>query len=155
MPEGVGRDALEPGPETGRGEALLDVEEAPAVAVDDVAEVDAATTGSTKMRQEPRCNWDMRASLVGLSAPGPVEVDARAVEVDLGRTERPGRGPGLNPHSHQLPQLARITVARRRPAHVGRGLNVWSHLHIDDLAELYLRTLADAPPGSLYFRRER
>jgi len=25
------------------------------------------------------------------------------------------------------------------------------HLHIDDLAELYLRTLADAPPGSLYF----
>ena len=62
-----------------------------------------------------------------------------------------GRGPGLNPHSHQLPQLARITVARGRPAHVGRGLNVWSHLHIDDLAELYLRTLADAPPGSLYF----
>ena len=43
-----------------------------------------------------------------------------------------GRGPGLNPHSHQLPQLARITVARGRPAHVGRGLNVWSHLHIDD-----------------------
>ena len=42
-----------------------------------------------------------------------------------------GRGPGLNPHSHQLPQLARITVARGRPAHVGRGLNVWSHLHID------------------------
>jgi nucleoside-diphosphate-sugar epimerase len=62
-----------------------------------------------------------------------------------------GRGPGLNPHSHQLPQLARIAVARGRPAHVGRGLNVWSHLHIDDLAELYLRTLADAPPGSLYF----
>ena len=62
-----------------------------------------------------------------------------------------GRGLGLNPHSHQLPQLARITVARGRPAHVGRGLNVWSHLHIDDLAELYLRTLADAPPGSLYF----
>ena len=62
-----------------------------------------------------------------------------------------GRGPGLNPHSHQLPQLARITVARGRPVHVGRGLNVWSHLHIDDLAELYLRTLADAPPGSLYF----
>src|SRR5215204_260032 len=62
-----------------------------------------------------------------------------------------GRGLGLNPHSHQLPQLARITVARGRPAHVGRGLNVWSHLHIDDLAQLYLRTLADAPPGSLYF----
>jgi nucleoside-diphosphate-sugar epimerase len=63
-----------------------------------------------------------------------------------------GRGPGLNPHTHQLPQLARITVARGQPAaHVGRGLNVWSHLHIDDLAELYLRTLADAPPGSLYF----
>jgi nucleoside-diphosphate-sugar epimerase len=58
---------------------------------------------------------------------------------------------GAQPASHQLPQLARITVARGRPAHVGRGLNVWSHLHIDDLAELYLRTLADAPPGSLYF----
>ena len=35
--------------------------------------------------------------------------------------------------------------------HIGRGLNVWSHLHIDDLAELYLLALTRAPPGSLFY----
>ena len=43
-----------------------------------------------------------------------------------------GRGPGLNPHSHQLPQLARITVARGRqcmvaPPHRRFGRAVSAH----------------------------
>jgi nucleoside-diphosphate-sugar epimerase len=62
-----------------------------------------------------------------------------------------GRGPGLNPHSHQLPHLVALARKRGRPAHVGRGLNIWSHLHIDDIAELYRLALERAPAGSLFF----
>jgi nucleoside-diphosphate-sugar epimerase len=62
-----------------------------------------------------------------------------------------GRGRGLNPHSHQLPQLLRVARQRGRPAHVGRGLNVWSNVHIDDVAELYVCALHEAPPGSVFF----
>jgi nucleoside-diphosphate-sugar epimerase len=62
-----------------------------------------------------------------------------------------GRGRGLNPQSFQLPLLARVARQRGRPAHVGRGLNVWSHVHIDDVADLYARALAEAPPGSVFF----
>jgi nucleoside-diphosphate-sugar epimerase len=62
-----------------------------------------------------------------------------------------GRGPGLNPHSVQIPRLIGLARERGRPAHVGRGLNVWSHVHIDDVAEAYLRALTDAPPGSVFY----
>jgi nucleoside-diphosphate-sugar epimerase len=62
-----------------------------------------------------------------------------------------GRGRGLNPHSHQLPHLLRVARARGRPAHVGRGLNVWSHVHIDDVAELYACALGQAPAGSVFY----
>lgn len=62
-----------------------------------------------------------------------------------------GRGRGLNPHSVQLPRL--IEIARRHgvPRHVGRGLNVWSHVHIDDVVDLYLLALERAPACSLFF----
>ena len=62
-----------------------------------------------------------------------------------------GRGRGLNPHSHQLPQLVRVARARGRPVHVGRGLNVWSNVHIDDVAELYACALEQAPAGSVFY----
>ena len=62
-----------------------------------------------------------------------------------------GRGRGLNPHSYQLPQLARVARERGRPAHVGRGLNVWSNVHIEDVADLYASALGEAPAGSVFF----
>ena len=62
-----------------------------------------------------------------------------------------GRGRGLNPHSHQIPQMVRVARDRGRPAHVGRGLNVWSNVHIDDVADLYACALSEAPPGSVFF----
>jgi nucleoside-diphosphate-sugar epimerase len=62
-----------------------------------------------------------------------------------------GRGPGFNPHSHQLPRLVQLASERARPAHVGRGLNIWSNVHIDDVADLYVRAINDAPPGSVFF----
>jgi nucleoside-diphosphate-sugar epimerase len=34
---------------------------------------------------------------------------------------------------------------------VGRGVNRWSTVHIDDLSQLYLLAMAQAPAGSFYF----
>ena len=63
-----------------------------------------------------------------------------------------GRGRGLNPASVQLPRLIELARTHGVARHVGRGLNIWSHVHIDDVVDLYLLVLADAPPGaSLFF----
>jgi nucleoside-diphosphate-sugar epimerase len=62
-----------------------------------------------------------------------------------------GRGRGLNPDSVQIPRLIGLAKAHGVARHVGRGLNVWSHVHIDDLVELYLLALAGAPAGSLFY----
>jgi nucleoside-diphosphate-sugar epimerase len=62
-----------------------------------------------------------------------------------------GRGIGVAATSIQLPRL--IEVARRHgiPRHVGRGLNIWSHVHIADVVSLYLLALEKAPPGALFY----
>jgi len=62
-----------------------------------------------------------------------------------------GRGHGLNPHSIQLPRLIELARKYKVARHVGRGLNVWSHVHIDDLVDLYLLALDEAPAGSLFY----
>lgn len=48
-------------------------------------------------------------------------------------------GRGLGPHedSIQIPALARQAKRSGVPRHVGRGLNVWSTVHIEDVADLY------------------
>lgn len=35
--------------------------------------------------------------------------------------------------------------------HVGRGLNIWSNVHIDDVADLYVLALEKTPAGMFYF----
>ena len=37
------------------------------------------------------------------------------------------------------------------PRHVGRGLNIWSNVHIADVADLFLLALDKAQPGSLFY----
>lgn len=62
-----------------------------------------------------------------------------------------GRGIGVDSSSVQIPRLveqAKLTGVAR---HVGRGLNVWSHVHIADVANLYLLALEHAPAGSLFY----
>ncbi|MCL4766061.1 MAG: NAD-dependent epimerase/dehydratase family protein [Hyphomicrobiaceae bacterium] len=61
-----------------------------------------------------------------------------------------GRGIGVDSSSVQIPRLIEQAlggVAR----HVGRGLNVWSNVHISDVADLYLLALEHAPAGSLFY----
>ncbi|QCI67996.1 NAD-dependent epimerase/dehydratase family protein [Phreatobacter stygius] len=62
-----------------------------------------------------------------------------------------GVGQGLHRDSVQVPRL--IAQARRSGIvrHVGQGANIWSNVHIDDLVDLYLAALAQAPAGSFYF----
>lgn len=62
-----------------------------------------------------------------------------------------GEGLGVNPDSMQVPWL--IDLARRSGAarHIGPGTNVWSNVHIRDLADLYLLALESAPTGSFFY----
>jgi nucleoside-diphosphate-sugar epimerase len=62
-----------------------------------------------------------------------------------------GRGPGLHAESVQIPTL--IADARKHGVvrHVGRGLNVWSTVHIEDVADLFMLAFEKAPPGSFFF----
>jgi nucleoside-diphosphate-sugar epimerase len=62
-----------------------------------------------------------------------------------------GRGHGLNPNSIQIPHLIALAKQHGVARHVGRGLNVWSHVHIDDVVDLYLLALKDAPACSLFY----
>ncbi len=62
-----------------------------------------------------------------------------------------GTGRGLARDSAQVPTL--VAQARKSGVvrHVGRGLNVWSNVHVDDVAELYVLALARAAAGGFYF----
>lgn len=62
-----------------------------------------------------------------------------------------GRGSGLNPDSVQIPTLARRAKKSGAVKVIGKGLNRWSNVHIDDLAELYLLALEQGSAGSFYF----
>lgn len=62
-----------------------------------------------------------------------------------------GVGKGLKSDSIQMPFLARQAMDHGRVRLVGQGLNIWSTVHVDDLAELYALALDGAPPGAFYF----
>ena len=62
-----------------------------------------------------------------------------------------GAGRGLNPNSVQVPFLATNAREKGVVEIVGRGLNVWSNVHIDDVVDLYVLALTKAPAGAFYF----
>ena len=62
-----------------------------------------------------------------------------------------GIGHGAHRNSVQVPTMIAIAKKHGVPRHVGRGLNVWSHVHIDDVVDLYLLALERAPAGSLFY----
>jgi len=62
-----------------------------------------------------------------------------------------GIGKGLNPNSVQIPFLVSNACEQGSVQIVGAGLNIWSNVHIDDVADLYLLALMKAPAGSFYF----
>ncbi|MBE0624387.1 MAG: NAD-dependent epimerase/dehydratase family protein [Burkholderiales bacterium] len=62
-----------------------------------------------------------------------------------------GDGRGAHRESIQIPRLVALAKKFGVARHVGRGENIWSNVHIDDLADLYQRILAHAPAGAAYF----
>jgi nucleoside-diphosphate-sugar epimerase len=62
-----------------------------------------------------------------------------------------GEGRGANRDSIQVPTLIRQAVKSGVPRYVGTGDNVWSTVHIDDVADAYLLALEAARPGSFFF----
>lgn len=62
-----------------------------------------------------------------------------------------GRGRGANADSIQVPNLIRQAVKSGVPRYIGEGENIWSTVHIDDVASAYLLALDAARAGSFYF----
>lgn len=62
-----------------------------------------------------------------------------------------GKGRGAKADSAQVPWLIRTAKKHGVAKHYGPGENIWSNVHIDDLVDLYLRVLKDAPAGAFYF----
>ena len=62
-----------------------------------------------------------------------------------------GHGLGPERDSRQLPTLIAQARASGTARHAGAGRNIWSNVHIEDLADLYALALAGAPPGTFLF----
>jgi nucleoside-diphosphate-sugar epimerase len=62
-----------------------------------------------------------------------------------------GDGHGAKIDSVQVPWLIQTARKHGVAKHYGPGENIWSNVHIDDLVDLYLRVLKDAPAGAFYF----
>lgn len=62
-----------------------------------------------------------------------------------------GQGTGLHTSSIQVPRMLDLALAKGKALHIGKGENIWSNVHIDDVVDLYLLALEKAPPGSLFF----
>ncbi len=62
-----------------------------------------------------------------------------------------GEGLGVNPDSMQVPWLIDLAQQTGAARHIGPGTNVWSNVHIRDLADLYLLALQNAPAGSFFY----
>ena len=62
-----------------------------------------------------------------------------------------GRGTGPRADSIQVPWLIDLARESGVGRHIGTGANIWSHVHIADLVDLYLRALDTSPAGTFFF----
>lgn len=57
-----------------------------------------------------------------------------------------GRGSD-NKRSHQVPELARVTLEKGHGVQVGAGKTFWSNVHVHDLSDLYVKLVENAAAG--------
>ena len=62
-----------------------------------------------------------------------------------------GQGTGLHPQSIQIPRMIEIAKKHQTARYIGRGRNIWSTVHIEDVVSAYLLALEKAPGGSFFF----
>ncbi|KAJ3314480.1 hypothetical protein HDU76_002404, partial [Blyttiomyces sp. JEL0837] len=65
-----------------------------------------------------------------------------------------GMGTGLfKTHSSQVPKLISVALKRRKVEYVGLGVSKWSHVHVQDLATVYMYLVSShvskTPPPKL------
>jgi len=65
-----------------------------------------------------------------------------------------GKGSGLKSESQQIPNLVNEAIESGIAKCIGRGENVWSTVHIDDVAALFLKVLELAPQGGVFLFAE-
>ncbi|WP_323505800.1 MULTISPECIES: NAD-dependent epimerase/dehydratase family protein [unclassified Glaciimonas] len=121
------------------------------------------TSGSSVVGDDARGEWASEKIFDEDTAyaPAPEKADCAALDkliidaagrgvrsVILCNTMIYGNGLKLNPYSVQIPPL----VAQARKSGIGRfvgkGVNIWSNMHIEDVVDLYLLALKKAPAGS-------
>lgn len=62
-----------------------------------------------------------------------------------------GEGLGIKKESIQIPALVNYSRQTGSGIYFGEGENIWSNVHIEDLADLYILVLEKAKGGSLYY----
>ncbi|WP_343661452.1 NAD-dependent epimerase/dehydratase family protein [Chryseobacterium sp.] len=62
-----------------------------------------------------------------------------------------GEGLGIKKDSIQIPALIDFSQKKGHGVYFGEGENIWSNLHIEDLADLYVLALEKAKEGSIYY----
>ncbi|CAN5464407.1 NAD-dependent epimerase/dehydratase family protein [soil metagenome] len=62
-----------------------------------------------------------------------------------------GKGSGIKPESQQIPNLIKEARKDGVAKCIGRGKNIWSTVHIDDLSNLYLLAIEKAEGGQFLF----
>jgi nucleoside-diphosphate-sugar epimerase len=96
----------------------------------------------------PAPNMAERAAIDAMIL-GSADIGVRSIVLRPSLIYGPSRG--VNRESFQVPMLIEQAKRSGVPRHVGRGLNIWSHVHLDDLVDLYLLALERANAGSLYY----
>jgi len=124
------------------------------------------TSGSSIVADEARGDWASDRTYDEDTPIDPLAGKAARVAIDRLVTDAAGRGvrsvvlcntliygsgPGLHADSVQIPTLAAQARQSGIVRHVGRGLNIWSNVHVEDVAELYALALDRAPAGAFYF----
>ncbi|NJO51313.1 MAG: NAD-dependent epimerase/dehydratase family protein [Leptolyngbyaceae cyanobacterium RM2_2_4] len=62
-----------------------------------------------------------------------------------------GYGTGLKTQSIQVPRMVELAKKHQTVRYIGRGENIWSTVHIEDVASAYMLALEKAPAGSFFF----
>lgn len=65
-----------------------------------------------------------------------------------------GNGSGIKPESQQIPAMVTEAITSGKAKWIGAGENLWSTVHIDDLADLYLLVAEKAGPGGHFYFAE-
>ena len=62
-----------------------------------------------------------------------------------------GDGTGLHTQSIQVPWMIAVAKKHQTARYIGKGENIWSTVHIEDVVSAYLLALEKAPAGSFFF----